>query len=357
MMRPMQPASATAPIQTDAALPWVERHLPVLDELVQIGMELARAIRRQAIEPGADGTPPDAAALANGFARVSRAVRQTVALGKKLDEEQRQRTEEQRRREALRAAARQPTAGQWGMRRLAHRDHMAALLPKALDRAYEEASEEACYDLQWLNELGIRIASLEYDPLANDPSVAETVERISRQLCVPFDPAVWYDAVPQADTGAEPHPAVAATIAHKQRDARKAQQDGHIDRLVDIFETPPDPDDDEDEIEALEFRLAEAMERMEAPDYDPLLGDRSIAEIVEQVSQMLGVPFDPAAWQEQVPEVEIGGEIRPLSWPSRELNETLAAELQQERAEEQAAAAAEAQRRFQALNRSRAGPC
>jgi hypothetical protein len=167
--------------------------------------------------------------------------------------------------------------------------------------------------MQWATDLAIRVQNLEYDPSANDPSVAETVERISRAVGIPFDPMLWYNTLPEPD---ELHPAVAATIAHKQRKARKGQQDRHIDRLVNILEYPEEYGRNKVDIEPADERLSDAMDRMESRDYDPLIGDRSVAELVEEISRTLGAPFDPAVWQEQEPQVEIRGERRPLTWPS-----------------------------------------
>jgi hypothetical protein len=59
----------------------LERQLQVLGELAEIGLELARAVEAGAKAPEAD---LDAAALA--YARVSRAVRQTILLQSKLVE-------------------------------------------------------------------------------------------------------------------------------------------------------------------------------------------------------------------------------------------------------------------------------
>jgi len=58
-----------------------ERHLRTLKELAEIGMDLARTIRQQA-----EAEPEKAAELAQGFAHVAKAVRQTVALEAKLAE-------------------------------------------------------------------------------------------------------------------------------------------------------------------------------------------------------------------------------------------------------------------------------
>lgn len=64
------------------------RHLRMLAELAEIGMELAREVRRQALEEaGAEGVSRSTEAPADWglvFARIARAVRQTVALEARL---------------------------------------------------------------------------------------------------------------------------------------------------------------------------------------------------------------------------------------------------------------------------------
>jgi hypothetical protein len=77
----VQPVSETP----DLAKARIERHLGLLAELAEIGMDLAREVRRQALDQ-TDAAPP-AAELALTFSRIARAVRQTVALESKLAEE------------------------------------------------------------------------------------------------------------------------------------------------------------------------------------------------------------------------------------------------------------------------------
>jgi hypothetical protein len=68
----------------DPAAARTERHLRTLAELAEIGMDLAREVRRQALDETADAPP--AGELALTFSRIARAVRQTVALEAKLAE-------------------------------------------------------------------------------------------------------------------------------------------------------------------------------------------------------------------------------------------------------------------------------
>lgn len=61
----------------------LNRHRQALDELVDMAMDLARAVHRTATADA--GTPPGEAAVAS-FDRLARAVRRTVLLRRKLDE-------------------------------------------------------------------------------------------------------------------------------------------------------------------------------------------------------------------------------------------------------------------------------
>ena len=78
-------SSAPTPCEaSDPAAARTERHLALLAELAEIGMDLAREVRRQALD-ASDDAPP-AADLALTFSRIARAVRQTVALEARLAE-------------------------------------------------------------------------------------------------------------------------------------------------------------------------------------------------------------------------------------------------------------------------------
>jgi hypothetical protein len=66
------------------------RYGVALEELVWIGMDLARELRRQVMESAEDdvgrGTPTQVAEVSLSFSRIAKAVRMTVALDKKLHE-------------------------------------------------------------------------------------------------------------------------------------------------------------------------------------------------------------------------------------------------------------------------------
>ena len=79
--------STTAPVPTRPPEPEtpcarIERQLQLLGELAEVGLEVARAIERQAC--GEPMGPREAGEVALAYARTSRAVRQTVLLQSKL---------------------------------------------------------------------------------------------------------------------------------------------------------------------------------------------------------------------------------------------------------------------------------
>ena len=79
--------ASTAPEAPDPAAARTERHLRLLQELAEIGMDLAREVGRRALDQATEG--PSAADLALTFSRIARAVRQTVALEARLAEDRR----------------------------------------------------------------------------------------------------------------------------------------------------------------------------------------------------------------------------------------------------------------------------
>ena len=80
-MTEQAPTSNETPDAQDWARPLVERQLAVLGELAELGLEAARAVERQA---RAAGPEVDLKRLTLAYARVSRAVRMTIALQSRL---------------------------------------------------------------------------------------------------------------------------------------------------------------------------------------------------------------------------------------------------------------------------------
>jgi hypothetical protein len=82
----VESASSCAALEPDSRVDRTERQLRTLQELAEIGMDLARDVRRQALEPTADEAARSAD-LGLIFSRIARAVRQTLALEARLAED------------------------------------------------------------------------------------------------------------------------------------------------------------------------------------------------------------------------------------------------------------------------------
>jgi hypothetical protein len=80
----------------------MERQDRILAELSELGLTLARGLHGRAL---AAGTAEDAQALSLAFHRISRSVRQSIALETKLDRERRQQDHDDRREAARRNEA------------------------------------------------------------------------------------------------------------------------------------------------------------------------------------------------------------------------------------------------------------
>ena len=106
------PIPQPIPAPADPAQQRTERHLHMLAELGALGMDLARALHRQAMravaempaEPPADAPANPPADPALQFARVARAVRQIVALEARLAEDRDTRQERRQAAQARQAA-------------------------------------------------------------------------------------------------------------------------------------------------------------------------------------------------------------------------------------------------------------
>jgi hypothetical protein len=160
----------------DPAAARTERHLAMLAELGEIGMDLAREVRRQALDQ--TGEAPSAADLALTFSRIARAVRQTVALEAKLAEERQKADADHLRRLAQEASAR-------GRRR-------KKLIEDAVERAIEaEAHGETAEAL--LDDLYERLQDPRDDADYADRPIGELIARICKALGVTPDPSVWED--------------------------------------------------------------------------------------------------------------------------------------------------------------------
>ena len=178
----------------DACIQRAERHLRMLAELAEIGMDLARALKRRVeaeTDAEADEPPPVAGRdPADGFQRISRAVRLTVALETKLGEALRALiagelvAAETRKAETARrdGEARE-------QRHKATKNRVSDLVNHVMAAGIEDQEEyEACYEA-----LEERLEEDEaYEGYADKP-LRETVERLCADLGLTPDWSLWTD--------------------------------------------------------------------------------------------------------------------------------------------------------------------
>ena len=169
--------ASAEPISADPSSDRAERRLRILQELAEIGMDLARAVRTRALAADADLSA--AVDLGLSFSRIARAVRQTVALEARLEQDRQAAAAERAERQA-RDAREQADK---------HKARIRGLVERAIDA---EASGEAAEDL--LGDLDERLEDA--DDLAGfaDRPVAEIVQHICRELDVTPPPALWDEA-------------------------------------------------------------------------------------------------------------------------------------------------------------------
>lgn len=200
--------------------PRTARQLRALEELGEIGLDVARALRRQAIavaeatdEPMGEAAVGEAAVdrpavsrsaaarfggdLALAFSRVSRAIRQTLALEHRLAEGERLAAVEHaaaERRRAFIAGLMAPSPRQAAVRAAVERVIAAGTLSDP--DGGEQRAERLLDDLdEWLDEAD-GDEDFEARPLA------EVVAEICADIGAPFDPAVWAARL-QAEDGTE----------------------------------------------------------------------------------------------------------------------------------------------------------
>ena len=177
----------------DPAIARAERRLRLLEELAEIGMDLARDLRREA--PAA-AEPEEAAAAqtpargdpAAAFARLSRAIRLTLALEARTDEQLKAlRAGVAAECEARRVQARDRAAAEAEARGKAHRDAVERLVLEAAEREVEDDAS-----------LGVVLEALE-ERLEEDDAywdldqmpLREAVERLCADLELTPDWSLW----------------------------------------------------------------------------------------------------------------------------------------------------------------------
>jgi hypothetical protein len=168
-----------------------ERQLAMLQELAEIGMQMARAVRDEALAR-AGATDEDAPARPSPFgggdlglvyARIARAVRQTLALETRVAEG----IEKARTEQAHSQVAAIRTA--FEERQHAVRDYVAdAIEAEAAERGTPEKDIERLMD-----NLDERLEDGDYDDALADAPIGDLVARICADLGVTPDWSLWED--------------------------------------------------------------------------------------------------------------------------------------------------------------------
>lgn len=172
-------ADTAAPPSLDRA----ERRLVMLDRLAEIGMALAEGVRRQAQDAEAAGEAP--ADLSLKFARIARAVRQTLALQARFEAEVVQAAREVQAREQRQAAQ-----AAEARRRQGHQRRMEA--GEIVERLFE--TEYADYDLEaFEGEVAEWLEDDRGDEAFAQAPIGELVFAICQDLKLDFDWAKWPD--------------------------------------------------------------------------------------------------------------------------------------------------------------------
>ena len=169
-----------------------ERHLQTLQELAEIGMQMARAVRDEALAPtepaDEDAPTKPASRFGNGdlgliYSRIARAVRQTLALEARVTEDiEKAKVEHERRRVNVAQLVFQ-------QRQEDIRDFVAqAIEADAVERHAPDADVE-----RLLDDLDERLEDGAYDDALADAPIAELVARICDDLGVSPDWRIWDD--------------------------------------------------------------------------------------------------------------------------------------------------------------------
>jgi hypothetical protein len=155
------------------------RHLRMLAQLAEVGMDLALALRRRVMDPQAP--EPVGGDVALSFSRIARAVRQTVALETRLAENGQAR-DRQVQAEQARAL------GDRGLRGALRKEEVRDIVDRPIEAGFPETDVE-----RLLSDLDERLEDDRDDADFIDRPIGELVERICRDLGVIFDPDLLED--------------------------------------------------------------------------------------------------------------------------------------------------------------------
>ena len=193
----------------------------MLDELAEIGMELARDLRRQAAE-----ADPNASDLGLKFARVARAVRQTLALQVRFEDGQALQAREAQAREAAQAAK---AAGERRAHARARRYEASDIAERLFEAEHPDEDSEA-FEI----ELAEWLQAQDGEAFADAP-MGEIVLAICRDLELSPDWSRW----PNEDWALEA--AAAETVADPPSPAAQARRDCGTSVLAPVPTATPPP--------------------------------------------------------------------------------------------------------------------
>ncbi|MDR3513920.1 MAG: hypothetical protein P4L73_19960 [Caulobacteraceae bacterium] len=193
-------AGAQSGAEAGTMSPRAERRLQTLEDLAEVGMALARSLLRRAElaeagEASAD-EPVGAAEAALAFSRLSRAVRQTLALEARLEDELRADQAQAAARAAERRAAEDERRARRKLCLLIRKSTVQDIVEEVIEANAREAGgrEADGPEVERLFDgLYERLEDdAEDDDFENLP-IGELVQRICLDLGVAFDPALWAD--------------------------------------------------------------------------------------------------------------------------------------------------------------------
>ncbi len=180
------------------------KRLQMLQELAEIGMDLARAVHRQALAEapaieageGAVAHPPAGGDLGLVFSRIARAVRQTLALEARLEQER-----SARDRAAGQGPGRQGVEAKWRARR--RRQEVSSFVEQLIEAESDRDDVE-----HLLADLAERLDDDEDAGALADRPIGELIAGICRDLGLTPDWSLWADEdwAAQAVTAGTPGP-------------------------------------------------------------------------------------------------------------------------------------------------------
>jgi hypothetical protein len=193
------------------------RDIAMLQELAEITMDLSRALGRLALEKAEEGDAKAAGDLGVVVTRVGRALRQTIAYRRKIEDQLRERENEQEKTEAQQAASR----AYYGRIRSTGRKTM---IERAVGRLLSDLKDE-----ERLTELNERLDDYERLTDFTDRPVSEFVATICKAMGLEFDWSQFeHDAwaMQEAEAKAEGSP-FAAWWASTHPDAANDPPEAH----------------------------------------------------------------------------------------------------------------------------------